>query len=87
MGTGGLQRTVLKLCVQLRTHIDTGGGRVGRGVVWWGGVRWASRAEEGMRNGGLKEPKEGAQRKGTIFIDGCPSMHTNDGHPSMNIHQ
>ena len=48
------------------------------------GVQWASfymwsRAPWGPKKG----PKKGAQRKGTIFIDG-PSMIIVDG-PSMNI--
>ena len=34
--------------------------------------------------GPMKGPKKGAQRKGTIFIDGYPSMIFIDGCPTMN---
>ena len=55
-------------------------------IRWDGGLLKVGR--DGAQRKGPKRgpwgPKEGAQRKGTIFIDGFPLIFI-DGYPSMNI--
>ena len=70
---------------------SSGSGTWDSGILLWGpffGAHQSSRSWDCevtvASKGGIIWP-HGAQKEGTIFIDGYPSMIFIDGYPSMNI--